>query len=170
MSKFEEDLASRLENAGISFRRGTDVPSLPYDRLYGVKKTAIPDFYLPHSGIFIEVKGQMTLHQVSKMLFLAEHADVPYYVAQYSEEDWDPTVESLVEPFVALPDSIASKKRKQANVEHQVSELLALGTDVSNVDAKRINRATAARLRAYVRFFHDHLVRAGSPGLLAGAV
>lgn len=106
MSALENELGRVLEAAEVAFSwqerdRGT-MPNLRCDSLYGVPMIATPDFYLRESGVCIEVKGQMTLHQVTKMLFLTKTAGVPYYIYQASEEDWDPTIQAR-RPRRAVP-------------------------------------------------------------------
>jgi hypothetical protein len=166
MSVFEKTIAAELRRRGVAFEWQAETAGrrIPYYPLYGVAKYAVPDFYLPVTNIHVEVKGQMTLHQVSKMLYLAERSGVAYYVVQCSEEDWDPTIQSLVEPPSKLPPSTNEAARRKANVAHQFDELVHLASQPMAV--ARINAATTARLRAYVKFFDTHLAAACGTGLL----
>ncbi len=123
---------------------------------------AEPDFYLPGAGIFVEVKGQMTLHQVSKMLYLA--ANHHYYVYQHSEVDWDPTLGSFIDVSTSLPSSTQIAKRKAFNRSHQQRELCYLASN--RALAARVGAVTANRLRAYVQFFNKHVCHAVGRGLL----
>jgi hypothetical protein len=166
-SAHENELKAKLDAAGVKFlwQERDSIPKRNYAALYGVSKSAEPDFYLPGPDMFIEVKGQMTLHQVAKMLYLAAQPDYRYYVYQSSEEDWDPTIDPLVHVEQAPPDSRAEKVRLDFNRRFQQRELLHIAAHPT-VGAN-VSRATAARLRAYVDFFERHLRQATARGLLA---
>ena len=166
-SKYEVDLAASLKASEIAFKwqETGGIPRLPYHSLYGVTKWADPDFYLEVSGLSVEVKGSMTLHQVTKMLFLCAQPGARYYVYQASEEDWDPTLDSFVSVLPA-PDSSKVAARRAFNLDVQRRELIFLARHPE--ETARAASVTARRLRHYVNFFEANLVRSTGMGLLGG--
>lgn len=46
------------------------------------------DFYLPNLNLYIEVKGQMTLHTINKLWYLLLFSNMNFYIWQATEEDW----------------------------------------------------------------------------------
>jgi hypothetical protein len=167
MSANEDELAKFLSDNGVSASRpilGSTSALLNYSALYGVTKKYVPDFWLESANLYIEVKGQMTLHQVSKLIYVLEAGRVNLYLYQATEEDWDPTIEPLVPVAGSCPDSRFEAKRKKYNKDLQQREILYLSSNVTAVE--RVNKVTLARLRAYIGFFNDHLHQACGRGLL----
>jgi hypothetical protein len=166
-SGFEDELSTTLQKAGVNFlwQAQDTIQRLSYAALYGVPKWATPDMYFPESRVFIEVKGSMTLHQVSKMIYLTSQPGYGYYVYQASEEDWDPTIDALVPIESPPPDSMHEKARKDYNRRLQQRELLHLAACPGA--AVTVSRAANARLRAFVGFFDGHLRQATGRGLFA---
>ena len=168
-SMLETELKQTLENAGVRalWQETDEIPKLDYTGLYQTRKAAVADLYLPDANIFVEVKGQMTLHQVAKMLYLTAQAGIGYYVYQGTEEDWDPTLDALIPVSDPLPDSTSEAKRKAYNRRFQQAELVRLA-GTKGLEAQ-VSRATAGRLRAYAAFFERHLRAATGSGFLARA-
>lgn len=168
VSKNEQNLGSFLEGASVSFqwqaRAGDTIKPMSYGSLYGVSKQAKADFYIPTADLYIEVKGQMTLHQVAKSLYLAQKSAHAYYLYQATEEDWDPTLGALIHISQPPPPSIQEAARKAYNRHIQQQELIQLARNPA--PAASVNAATIARLRAYAGFFDDHLRNATGSGLL----
>lgn len=77
---WEENVANKLTNDGILWIRNH---SLKYVK-DGIRKTYNPDFYLPMTNEFIEVKGYYSDKDKEKMKLVLEQNDIKiYFIDQY---------------------------------------------------------------------------------------
>lgn len=82
---WEENVANKLTNDGILWIRNH---FLKYVK-DGIRKTYNPDFYLPMTDEFIEVKGYYSDKDKEKMKLVLEQNDVKiYFIDQYHYQDY----------------------------------------------------------------------------------
>jgi hypothetical protein len=92
------------------------------------------------------VKGFMTYRAVSKLSYLSRQS-FKYYIFQGTETEWNP----LIETYIPLDtNSIIQKVNRQldANIKHQINELVNLKTDLHFLD--NVSQVSLRRLKDYM--------------------
>jgi hypothetical protein len=147
MSKLEQWIQNELSSSQINFEIQKTVPLEKYPWQTNRSKTAPKcDIYLNDFDLYIEVKGFMTYRAVSKLSYLSRQ-NFKYYIFQGTEPEWNP----LTETYIPLDtNSIIHKAKRQldANIKHQINELVNLKTDLRFLD--NVSQISLRRLKDYM--------------------
>src|SRR6266700_3362665 len=88
MSKLEDDVKAVLVNAAVTFECQNKIPLDKWPWKKSRSHQPKCDFFLPQASIYVEVKGFMTIHAMSKMSWLCRQENIRYYILQGSEDNW----------------------------------------------------------------------------------
>jgi len=137
MSKNEDRVSNSLTELGIVFEREKPIPINIYPwRNLKSKLNHKVDFYIPNNDIFIEIKGWMTIHAMSKMMWLANNLN-NYYIFQMTENDWNPFLDS----------PLKHQNGQISKYNQQLQEILFFTKN----NCQDINNITKSRIRFYIQ-------------------
>jgi hypothetical protein len=88
-SRLEDALAAILNENGIEHLREDSI-DMPRVRHPETRREHRPDFFVPTTQLYIEVKGEMGMREIRKMSKLSQNPDLNYYLYQADDWDWDP--------------------------------------------------------------------------------
>jgi len=146
VSKLEQRIQEELTRNGINFETHKPVPIENYPWRTNRSKTSPKcDIYLIDFDLFIEIKGFMTYHAVSKLSFLSRQ-DFRYYIFQGTESQWKPTIETFLN-FTDISKSSETKKIN-FNINHQIQELVNL--KLQSEFLNNISQISLKRLKNYI--------------------
>jgi ferritin len=147
MSKLEQRIQNELSSHQIKFELQKAVPIENYPWQTSRSKSAPKcDIYLNDFDLYIEVKGFMTYQAVSKLSYLSRQG-FKYYIFQGTEPEWNPSIESNFS-FDKNSDILKGSRQVEANIKHQINELVNLKTDLSFLE--NISQVTLKRLKDYM--------------------
>jgi hypothetical protein len=179
-SKPEQDLAAIMLEANVEYLWGKgQVPPMRHPE---TGQPHYADFYIPATSLYVEVKGQLTLREITKMARISA-SSANYYLYQATDPDWKALIADW--PSNVMPSEQASKiegeaeesrsaylrrrperltrsslSRKGHEAHHrcavQRGELLFLSHNVTA--ARAAGRVVCTRLR---RYLVEHLDRQG---------
>lgn len=146
----EGKVADLLKQAGLRFESQVSMPVSEWpwktERSRGAPKC---DFYLPEAGIYIEVKGWMTLFGLAKSAWLTQQT-FPYYFFQNDDETWDPFTGS---PVPGTIDQESKAAFLRCSRLQQVEELRYFtrhqGKGCSSISRARIRRHIEGRIETF---------------------
>lgn len=117
MNKTEGELAGFFAQNHIDFVAHDDVPPLQNEE---TGREHRPDFFLPRTKQYVEVKGRMDFHDIRKVgPHCRSYRRVHYYLYQVHDPDWDPQIEDW--PPGVLPATVAHRmvaRAKRAASDH----------------------------------------------------
>lgn len=163
-SEYERNLARFFREHGIEFEYHQRRVRSPLTGHW-----QIPDFYIPATELYIEVKGPMTLEAIQKAATLARVRPT-YYLYNCTDYDWRPRVEHWPENVLDAAtkkqikeharereDEVRVRSRNavryskhalEHNIALQQQELLVLARDLDA--AQHASTLTETRLAAYI--------------------
>jgi hypothetical protein len=141
-SRLEENVAVKVNDIfGAEF----EVHPKISECVFNLSGEHAVDFLLPKHQLYIEVKGQMTLYTINKMLYLYrlfDGTDKWFYIFQATEEAWMTPLDDV---------SISNEERKrlcESNKVTQYDELNKLVT--GEISAEELSRRSRIRLENYM--------------------
>lgn len=153
MSKLEHKIQDELTRNGIHFETQKPVPIDHYPWKTNRSKTSPKcDIYLTDFDLYIEIKGFMTYHAVSKLSFLSRQ-NFKYYIFQGTELQWNPTIDTFLN-FTDISNSNETKKIN-FNINHQIQELINLKprsefvNNISQISLKRLKNYIEIKIEEY---------------------
>jgi hypothetical protein len=153
VSKLEHKIQDELTRNGIHFETQKPVPIDHYPWKTNRSKTSPKcDIYLTDFDLYIEIKGFMTYHAVSKLSFLSRQ-NFKYYIFQGTELQWNPTIDTFLN-FTDISNSNETKKIN-FNINHQIQELINLKprsefvNNISQISLKRLKNYIEIKIEEY---------------------
>jgi hypothetical protein len=122
MSKVEDIVEVHFIDLGVSFEKQTRIPfdDWPWKKARSHQPKC--DFYLPDGNIYIEVKGFMTIHAMSKLSWFCRQKSINYYILHGTEPDWNPQINSPIKN--SHENFTGTKKKAMENmIAFQTKEL-----------------------------------------------
>lgn len=148
----EGRVAELLSQAGLSFTTQVPMPVTDWPwktpRSRGAPKC---DLLLTDSGIYVEVKGWMTLYGLAKSAWLCAQ-EFPYFFFQNDDDSWEPFIDS---PCPRAVDRGSSAALLRSSVQQQMDELLLFAStperrrQANTLSRGRIKRHIEQRMRLY---------------------
>lgn len=148
MSILEENIKSKLAEKNINFVSQKPVPISSWPWKTPRSRTSPKcDIFLPDCGVYIEVKGFMTMEAISKLAFLSQRK-FKYYIFQGTEYEWNPSIQS--------PISYSQKGSiLKDNIQHQIDELCIICQDknflnsISSISYERLQDFIGKKITQY---------------------
>ena len=122
MSVVEDTVEAQFIDLSVSFEKQIRIPfdDWPWKTSRSHKPKC--DFYLPGGKIYIEVKGFMTIHAMSKLSWFCRQKSINYYILHGTEPDWNPHINSPIEN--CFKNFTGTKKKAMENmIAFQAKEL-----------------------------------------------
>lgn len=141
-SRLEEDVAVRLHEI---FGSGIDVHPPIYECVFNLSDNHAVDFLVKGHQLYIEVKGQMIMYAINKMMYLYrlwDGTDKWFYIFQATEEAWIQPIDDI---------SISKEQRdvlRKENTTMQYDELKKLAA--GEISAEELARRSRMRLGNYI--------------------
>lgn len=109
MSTVEDTVETHLIDIGVSYEKQNRIPfdDWPWKKARSHQPKC--DFYLPDGKIYIEVKGFMTIHAMSKLSWFCRQKSINYYILHGTEADWNPLINS---PIKSCHENFTGTKKK----------------------------------------------------------
>jgi hypothetical protein len=149
----EARIDALLQQAGIESQPQVPVPVERWPWQTPRSRTAPKaDFFLPASGIYVEVKGVLTLLALAKIAWLAAQR-FPFYLLQADDETWEPFADSPC-PLAAV-DRSSMAGLKRSSLAQQIEELRyftanpSLARECNALTRRRVERHVAGRIALY---------------------
>lgn len=142
MSKLEESLSKTLGESGVytqSHQRLYFNTKIPWSN----KDYVVPDIFIPHTNLYIEVKGFMTIEAMTKLVWIAKNSPYPYYIFQGTEIDW-------LNSDCGYATAGTKKKRMADNFDYQVNEILRVINEYSELEYFSLNWLSIRRVEEFI--------------------
>lgn len=122
MSTIEDFVEKHFIDLGVSYEKQTKMPINDWPWKKARSHQPKCDFYLPDGNIYVEVKGFMTIHAMSKLSWFCRQKSINYYILHGTEADWNPLINSPIEN--AYENNADTKKKAMENmIAFQAEEL-----------------------------------------------
>ncbi len=145
MSTIEDAVEAHFIDLGVSYEKQTRMPFDDWPWKSARSHQPKCDFYLPQGDIYIEVKGFMTIHAMSKLSWYCRQPNINYYILHGTEADWNPHLNS---PIQSTYENIKGTKKKamENKLAHQTEELKWLIENSPNIASS----LSLGRLKDYI--------------------
>ena len=152
LSIIENTVEAHFIELGVSYEKQIRIPfnEWPWKKAKSHKPKC--DFYLPDGEIYIEVKGFMTIHAMSKLSWFCRQKSINYYILHGTESDWNPLINSPIKEVHNLSAGTKKEAMKYL-ISFQTKELKWLlehnPSAASSLSLERLKDYISKRITEY---------------------